>query len=189
MALRGPRVRLWRWRRNPLRRRSDRIEAWALLVGCALAGVTGPVVGLLAEQSVANALEEQRSEWRPVVAKLTEDAPGPPSGSRAERVWAEVRWPTADGSRTGQARVAPAASEGTAVTVWNDAEGRLVAPPPSPAQAEVRAVLIGTLAGSGAAAVPLAVLRVVRGRLRRSRMEQWDEEWARIGPQWARKTW
>ncbi|MET7440297.1 hypothetical protein [Streptomyces sp. NPDC005568] len=48
--------------------------------------------------------------------------------------------------------------------------------------------LVGTLAGVGAAAVPFASGQLVRGRLERRRMAQWDEEWARFGPLWGRKT-
>ncbi|GAB2852120.1 hypothetical protein GCM10027074_18600 [Streptomyces deserti] len=52
----------------------------------------------------------------------------------------------------------------------------------------MRAWLIGALAGVGAAAVPFAAGRAVRGRLEYRRMEQWDIEWARFGPLWSRTT-
>ena len=31
MAFRSPKVWLWRWRRNPLRRRADVVEGWVVL--------------------------------------------------------------------------------------------------------------------------------------------------------------
>jgi hypothetical protein len=49
--------------------------------------------------------------------------------------------------------------------------------------------VIGGLAGVCAAAVPFVGGRVLRGRLERRRMDQWDAEWARFGPLWGRKTW
>ena len=63
-------------------------------------------------------LARERVEWRPVVARLTEQAPGDGSDptdltSSGERVWAEVRWTCADGSvHTGQVRVPPGSGHG-----------------------------------------------------------------------------
>ena len=42
------RAGLWRLRRNPLRRGSDLVEAWVLLVACVLAVVGGALVGATA---------------------------------------------------------------------------------------------------------------------------------------------
>jgi hypothetical protein len=191
-AFRGPKVWLWRWRRNPLRRRGDRLEAWVVLSVWSLTVLGGVAAGLLATRSVENNLERQRVEWRPVVAQLTEDAPGTAtaSGSTAERVWAEVRWTAADGSvHTGQARVEPASSTGTTVTVWTDSDGLLVTKPATESEARLRSALIGVLMGVSTAGVSFMGGRVLRGRLERRRMDQWDEEWERIGPLWGRKTW
>lgn len=192
VAFRGPKVWLWRWRRNPLKRRSDRLESWVVLVAWALTVFGGVVTGLLSADSVESGLARQREEWRPVAAQLVEDAPEPgaASGAGAEKVWARVRWTAPDGSaREGQARVEPASAMGTPVTVWTDADGRLVTKPASESQARLRATLVGGLAGVFVAAVPYVGGRLVRGRLERRRMEQWDEAWARIAPLWERKIW
>lgn len=191
-AFRGPKVWLWRWRRNPLRRRSDRLEAWVVLAAWALTVLGGVVAGLLATRSVEHNLDRQRVEWRPVVAQLTEDAPGTtaPSASGSERVWAEVRWTATDGSpHTGQTRVAPASTVGTPVTVWTDTEGRMVTEPATRSEARLRSSLIGVIVGVTAAGVPFVGGRLARGRLERRRMDEWDEEWERVGPLWGRKTW
>jgi hypothetical protein len=192
VAFRGPKVWLWRWRRNPLKRRSDRLEAWVVLVAWALTLFGGVLAGLLAAGSVESGLARQRAEWRPTAAVLTEDAPEPSatSGPGAEKVWAKVRWAAPDGSeRQGQARVDPASLMGAPVTVWTDAEGLLVTKPAGESQARLRAGLVGGLAGLCVAAMPYVGGRLVRGRLERRRMDQWDEEWERIGPLWERKTW
>ncbi|WAU81353.1 hypothetical protein O1Q96_17125 [Streptomyces sp. Qhu-G9] len=187
MALRGPRVLLWRWWPNPLRRRSDKLEAWTVLAVWLLALLAGTLAGLAAARSVEHSLARERVEWRPVLAQLTERAPGTASGP--ERVWAEVRWSAADGTtHEGQTRVEPGSTAGTPVRVWTDPEGRLVTRPVTEAQASLRAGLIGTLLGVIAAAVPFAGGRLVRGRLERRRLDQWDAEWARVGPQWGWKT-
>jgi hypothetical protein len=186
-AVRGPRALLWRWRPNPLRRRSDKVEAWTVLTVWLLALLTGTLAGFSVTRSIEHALARERVEWRPVTARLTAQAPGTASG--AERVWAEVRWWAPDGSaHLGQTRVVPGSAAGTAVTVWTDPRGRLVVRPVTEAQAALRAGLIGTLAGAATAVVPLAGGRLVRGRLERRRLDRWDTEWARVGPQWRWKT-
>ncbi|MGW1541701.1 Rv1733c family protein [Streptomyces sp. NPDC002309] len=192
MAFGGPRVWLWRLRRNPLLRRSDRVEAWVLLGAWAL---TVPA-GLLAGQTVGRAVEgepaRERVEWRRVEARLTQPVGGSsPAGFGApgiERVWAEVRWSAPDGSeRIGQARVRPGSAVGTPVTVWTDRQGRLVTEPTTPSEARVRARLVGALAGLGAAALPLAGGRLLRDRLERARLDQWETDWARFDALWRRR--
>ncbi|MGW3144597.1 MULTISPECIES: Rv1733c family protein [Streptomyces] len=193
MAFRGPKVWLWRWRRNPLRRRADMVEAWVLLGAWGLTVLAGVLAGLATARSVEHGLARERLEWRPVVARVMGKAPGSAtSGSGTaggERVWASVRWTVADGSsHTGQARVAPGSKAGTPVTVWTDPQGRLVTRPATTSQAHLRAGLIGTLGGVSAAVVPFVAGRALRGRLERRRMDRWDAEWARLGPQWGRMT-
>ncbi|MFF4015994.1 hypothetical protein [Streptomyces sp. NPDC001843] len=186
-AFRGPKVWLWRWRRNPLKRRADMMEAWLVLGVWLLTVLTGVLSGLAAAGSIEHGLARERAEWRPAVARVTEKAPG--KANSGDQVWAEVRWKTADGSsHTGQARVAPGSGAGAPVTVWTDPQGSLVTRPASVSQAHLRAGLIGTLVGVSAAAVPFVSGMALRGRLERRRMADWDAEWARLGPQWGRTT-
>ncbi|MCF3136721.1 Rv1733c family protein [Streptomyces olivochromogenes] len=189
-AFRGPKVWLWRWRRNPLKRRADVVEAWVLLGAWLVTVVTGVVAGLVASRSVEHGLARERVEWHPVVAQVAQKAPGSAtSGSGVGQVWTKVRWTLTDGSsHTGQARVAPGSKAGTPITVWTDPRGHLVTRPVTAAQAHRRANLIGGLAGVSTAAVPFITGLAVRGRLERHRMDHWDAEWARFGPQWGRTT-
>ncbi|MFC4502805.1 MULTISPECIES: hypothetical protein [Streptomyces] len=193
MAFRGPKVWLWRWRRNPLKRPADTMEAWVLLGAWALTVLAGVLVGWVAAGSVEDELARERVEWRPLVGRLTEAAPGDtserPGSSVADRVWAKVGWTGPDGSaHTGQVRVAPGSEAGTPVTVWTDRQGRMVTEPASPAQAKMRSSLVGGLAGIGAAALPFAGGRVLSGRLERRRIAQWDTDWARFATLWGRPT-
>ncbi|MFG3201255.1 hypothetical protein [Streptomyces sp. NPDC048192] len=190
-AFRGPKVWLWRWRRNPLKRRADVVEAWVVLGAWLLTVLAGLAAGLAADESVESGLARERTDWRPVVAHVVERVPGStPMRSHAssgERVWARVRWTVPDGSaHTGQVRVEPGSRPGTPVTVWTDQHGRLVGRPTSASEATFRGVLIGCLVGVSAAAVPFAGGLALRGRLERRRMRAWDTEWARLGPQWGR---
>jgi hypothetical protein len=72
--------------------------------------------------------------------------------------------------------------------VRNDPGGHLVTRPADATEAQLRAVALGSLLGTGAAAVPFAAGRVLRARLERHRMDRWDIEWARLGPIWGRRT-
>ncbi|MFB7927971.1 hypothetical protein ACFC4C_02565 [Streptomyces sp. NPDC056039] len=193
MALRGPKVWLWRWRRNPLKRRADRVEAWVVLGVWTLTAFLGMLAGTTVSRSVEDGLARERVEWRPLVARLDERAPGraAESGgvSRTEQVWAQATWTAVDGSaHSGQLRVPAGSAAGTPVTVWTDPEGRQVTRPVTESQAEVRAFLTGSVAGIGAALLPLVGGRALRRRLERGRMDQWDAEWARFGPMWGRTT-
>lgn len=197
MAFRGPKAWLWRWRRNPLKRRIDAVEAWVVLGAWMVTLATGVLAGLTATGSVEHGLARERAEWRQVVALVTQKAPGtapgPASGHSArasgEQVWGKVRWTAPDGTgHTGQVRVDPGSAAGTPVTVWTDPHGELVTAPPTASQARLRASLIGVLVGLSAAAVPFLGGRVLCGRIERRRLAQWDMEWARFGPYWGRKT-
>ncbi|WP_432169773.1 Rv1733c family protein [Streptomyces sp. 1222.5] len=190
-AFRGPKVWLWRWRRNPLKRRADVVEAWVVLGAWLLTLLLGVAAGLAAARSVEHGLARERAAWRPAVAHVVERVPGtsPAHGhvSSGERIWAEVRWSTADGStHTGQVRVKPGSRAGARVTVWTDPRGHLVGRPVTASEAAFRAALIGVLVGLSAAAVPFVGGLALRGRLERRRMEDWDTEWSRFGPQWGR---
>ncbi|MFI0961613.1 hypothetical protein ACH4S8_09440 [Streptomyces sp. NPDC021080] len=189
-AFRGPEVWLWRWRRNPLRRRSDVLEAWIMLVAWAFTVLGGAVTGLVTVRAVEDTLARERAETRTVPARLIEDAPDAGAGEPAGRVvWTKARWTAPDGTpRSGRVRVSAGTSADTPVLVWTDADGRLVTRPTTVAVARLRACLIGVFAGAGVAAVPFAAGGVLRGRLERRRVDRWDEEWERIGPLWGRMT-
>jgi hypothetical protein len=186
-AFRGPKVWLWRWRRNPLKRRADVVEAWVVLGAWLLAALVGVVTGLGAARSVERGMAAERATWHPTVARVVGHAPGRPAAriSVAERVWAKVRWTLPDGSaHTGEARVPLGSKAGTPVTVWTDPQGHLVTRPAAASEAGFRAALIGGLVGVSAGAVPFVGGLVLRGRLERRRLDHWDAEWARFGPQW-----
>ena len=119
---------------------------------------------------------------------LVEDAskiPPTTTGFDDGRVWAEVRWTTADGvTHRARTKVEPEATEGTRVTLWADRAGDPVAEPPTGARRTLEVVGNGVLVASGAAGAVLVGARLVRARLLRRRLAEWDAEWKRVGPQW-----
>lgn len=186
------RVRLWRWRSNPLRRRSDRVEAWIVLLTCVLAVLGGAIAGLLASGAADRALAAHRAKAHAVSAVLTERAPksqqATTDGSGSDTVWATVRWTDPGGStHTGRTEVEPAAAAGTRVTVWTDRTGELVDAPLTPTESMIQAAATGVLAGAGTGVAVWTVGRLARVRLDRRRLAEWDAEWERVGPQWRKR--
>ncbi|MER7489218.1 hypothetical protein ABTY20_25585 [Streptomyces sp. NPDC126497] len=185
------RVRLWRWRRNPLRRRSDLVEAWLLLAVLVLALLSGAFCGLAAASAVDGSLAERRERATPVPAVLTEDTAGlsaPVTQDGGGGVWAKVRWTAPDGAdRTGRTEVDPGAPAGTEVTVWTDPAGRLVPAPPDGAEARFQTVMAGATVAVAAGGVVLLGGWLVRARLRLRRLDEWEAEWCRVEPSWRRR--
>ncbi|MFG2634662.1 hypothetical protein ACGFX8_12150 [Streptomyces sp. NPDC048362] len=181
-------VRLWRWRRNSLRRHSDVVEGWIVLATWVLALLCAAVVGVVATQASDSAFSARRAHLHTVTAVLTADAAKSPrdgTGYDDGRVWASVRWTDADGSRhTDRTKVYPGAPAGSRLTVWTNQTHRVVPPPVTGASAGLQAALTGVLVGPSAGAAVWGVGWVVRSRLIRRRMAEWDEEWKHIGPRW-----
>ncbi|TXS52380.1 hypothetical protein EAO75_08810 [Streptomyces sp. uw30] len=186
-----PRVRLWRWRRNPLRRRCDVVEAWVVLCGWLLALLGAVFGGIAAAEAVVHSAEQQRAESHRVTAVLVKDAedPGPARVTSDHLVWATVRWTDANGSvRTDEARVAPKTKAGGKVEVWTDRSGVLPKEPLSETEILLHAVAGGVLAGAGAAGVVLGSAWVVRLGMERRRLQQWAAEWEQLDTPWGWKT-
>ncbi|EGX56492.1 hypothetical protein SZN_27596 [Streptomyces zinciresistens K42] len=184
-------VRLWRWRRSPLRRRSDVVEAWLVLCGWLLAVVGAVFAGLAASAAVAGSAQQQRAESRRVTAVLVKDArdAGAARVSTDNLVWAAVRWTGPDGTRhTGDARVSPDTRAGARVTVWTDRRGIIVSEPLSGAEILLHSVSGGILAGGSAAGVVLGATWAARQGLERRRLAQWAAEWERVDTPWGWKT-
>lgn len=191
------RVRGWRWRYNPLRRRSDVVEAWTaltvavlLLVGAPLAGA---LVGLWAHDGARTVAAAQRAERHRVRAEVIGGTPQRlPSvkGGRQHPYRATVRWTEQPGAaaRTAVARVPAGARQGDVVDVWFDSRGRGVAPPPNDVAVWQHTVSVGVCAAGGAATVTLVGHGVIRRVSLRHRMSEWEREWARTGPEWTRWT-
>jgi hypothetical protein len=188
------RVRLWRWRRNPLRRRSDLVEAWLRLVTVVLALLLGASAGAAAAGAVDASLADRRERTRPVTAVLAEDtargtsSPVTENGDGNGGVWAKVRWTAPDGTiRTGRAEVEPGSGAGSAVTVWTDPSGRLVAAPPAGAEAAFQTVMAGGTVTVTTGGLVLLCGRLVGARLQRRRLAEWEAEWRQVEPTWRRR--
>ncbi|MER6412284.1 Rv1733c family protein [Streptomyces humidus] len=190
---------VWRWRHNPLRRRTDLAEAWvalsALLLICLVAPVVGSLVGGAAQGVLQQSVREQHESRHEVTATVVRRAAG--SSLEAD--------PETDTGREARTRVVAAwtAPDGTArhgtvlsglnsphggdrFGIWTDVHGR---PVPRPLDS-VRATTHAVLAGLGAALLTAGAVeggrRVIVWRMVRRRYARWDQAWDRAGPDWGR---
>ncbi|MER5194038.1 Rv1733c family protein [Streptomyces sp. NPDC002755] len=182
-------------RDNPLRRRSDVVEAWTALFVAVLLLVAVPLAGALAgrwghadAQAVADRLRAERHRERvEVVGHVPETMPSV-EGVRQQMFRVTVRWtPPGEHTRTATARVPAGTREGEVVDVWFDTRGRSVAPPPNDTLVWQHAFAMGACAAGGTAAVVLLGHAVVRRVAMRHRLGEWEREWARTEPQWTRR--
>jgi hypothetical protein len=189
------RVRGWRWRRNPLRRRSDVVEAWTTLVVAVLLFLGAPLAGAIAgwwahdeARAVAAAQRADRHQVRAEVVGATPGrAPAVQGGSRRP-IRVPVRWSDpVTGSHTAEALVPSGSRKGDTVEVWFDSRDRAVGPPSGQTQIWQHTVTIGTCAAAGAGAVVLLGHLVVRRVATGRRLAEWEREWSRTEPQWTRR--
>ncbi len=180
-------VGFWRWRHNPLKRRSDVVEAWVALIVAVLLVCGLPLAGVLAGMHVDNQLQHQREERQRTTAVLAEDATSWQAG-RYVRFQATVRWTAPDGTEhTAKADVVPNSKAGSTTRIWTNQKGELTGEPPTENQAASAAALTGVLTMGGAGAVVLGARWIVQQGLDRHRAVAWEQEWARVGPQWGKR--
>ncbi|AXK37144.1 hypothetical protein DVA86_07030 [Streptomyces armeniacus] len=188
----GP-VRLWRWRRNPLRRPSDLLQAWLGLALTAAVLAAVPLTAVLTYGAVHRVLhddatQEARAKHR-TTAEVLDDVPQHPEPDSQEaahtRYPARVRFTAPDAStRTGSADVRPGLPAGSTVRVWTDDRGDLTGAPPSAEEIRNRA-LGWSLAASAVVAVAGAAAYGIAGRvLDRHRMAAWEHDWSETATRW-----
>jgi hypothetical protein len=190
---------LWRWRRNPLRRTTDLVEAWLALVALVLILVAAPLIGAVVGGSAQDALQrsvrEQGKDRHEVAAVVVKKAAGSPldpdpetstARDRLSRVVAD--WTAPDGTPRHGTVMANLKDPGPGdhFTVWTDGRGRIVGRPLDAATAATHAVLAGFGAAILAAAVVEGARRLIVWRMVRRRYARWDQAWDRAGPDWGR---
>jgi ABC-type Fe3+ transport system permease subunit len=189
------RVRGWRWRRSPLRRRSDVVEGWTLLVVAVLILVGAPLAGVAAASwahgEARSVSAEQRAERHRVRAEVIggkgDSLPSVQAGGQ-HAYRATVRWTEpGGGTRTTTARVPADTRRGETVDVWFDRQGRNVLPPVDDTAVWQHTLSLGTCAAGGAVLVVLLGHVLVRRVALRRRLAEWDRAWARTEPQWTHR--
>ncbi|MFC8046427.1 hypothetical protein [Nocardia sp. NPDC057353] len=165
--------------RNPMRRREDRLQtalaALLLLAFLAALPLTALLVALPTYRAEVGAVAAEQAKLRPVPATVltAEHAPlyAPVSS-------ATVRFTGLDGAeRTSVHRATGMLTPGGEVTVWLNAAGEPVEPPP-PARPLGRATLLAGGALLAALLVCGGGYLAARAVLDRRRSRAWDREWA-----------
>jgi hypothetical protein len=180
--------------RNPLRRRTDRIEALItaalLVVFLACAPLAWTSAGRWVQQ---NGLREQQAQqsWHQTSAVLLQDAPMVPS-YEFRLAWQTMvpvaaRWFGPAGQyRSGKVAVPSGSKAGQTVEVWVDRYGRATGPPLLAAELTRRVIGTEVVAPLALGLLLLSLAGVVRWVLNRRRLADWEASWARIGPRWTR---
>lgn len=189
--------RLWRWRPNPLRRRTDVWQAWLGMALAAAVLVATPaamtMVGHTVDRSLRQTAHDQAQSRHRTTAELLHDAPQHPEPGSDEaeyaRYPAEVRFNDAAGrTRTGKADVPPGLPAGGTVQVWSDGNGELTDPPMP--EGEIRGRTVGWVAATGAAVTltGVVVYAAVGYALERRSLAEWGRARTETASRWTTST-
>jgi hypothetical protein len=189
-------VRLARWLgfdRNPLRRRTDRLEAVLRLVMIILVVLAMPAAsvaaGRWADHWVLHKVQTQRTINHQVTAVLLRDAPRtgiPDPYTSVETTWVPARWqPAGQPPRTGEVLAVAGARKGSTVRTWIDPSGAVTDPPLNHRviRGDVLMAVAAILLASGLLLLGAAAL--ARRMLDRRRLRAWEAEWRASGPLWS----
>ncbi|MFF2324406.1 MULTISPECIES: hypothetical protein [unclassified Streptomyces] len=191
---------MWRWRHNPLRRATDRREAWVALFALLLMVLAAPALGWACGSLTDDALQEsvrvQQARRHATTAVVVRRAPTPRplvvdpevSSERSTQTSVVARWKAPDGTdRRGTVTTSARRTDpGAEVEIWTDLDGRPALRPMDAPTAHTHAVLAGfgvTLLAVGA--VEGGRRLIVRCMMRR-RYIRIDRAWAKAGPDWGR---
>ncbi|MFE3653114.1 MULTISPECIES: Rv1733c family protein [unclassified Streptomyces] len=189
---------IWHWRHNPLRRRTDRWEAWLALMAALLIAVGAPCAGWFAGRAAHGALLEavrlQREQRHLVWATVDRPAsPNPvdpdPESASQHHVHLRViaRWPGPGGApRTGEVIAPRPVETGDRFRMWADERGRAVPRPMDEETAATHAVLAGLGCAAAVGGLVEGGRRLVVRQLMARRFRRWDAAWARAGQDWGR---
>jgi hypothetical protein len=180
-------LRGWLPDRNPLRRRTDRLETAVFAVLFVLAGAAAPFVGAAGsawENSTSHReMLVQQTCCGQVQATLLDDAHqmGAYAPMTAD---ADARWTAPDGQAvTGPVQVPADAEAGRVIWIWTNASGQVITPL-LPDQIPARDDLAATVAITCLGGVALVAGLAVHGALSRRRLTAWGTDWMVTEPQW-----
>jgi hypothetical protein len=196
----GRTARFWRrihLGRNPLARRSDRVEAALLIVvvlGLLIALPLAALVGTNTYRGQFAISVEQQASRHLTTATLVEDAPTPVPATEGVYLSANTgttgvlaRWALPGGAeRIGTVAANPGTAAGTEVPVWLSAAGDAVPAPMTTSDAATTSVLAGIFSWLVIALGLAAVYWTTRLIMDRRRAAHWDREWQHVGNRWAR---
>ncbi|MGW5735972.1 MULTISPECIES: Rv1733c family protein [Streptomyces] len=192
-------VGLWRWRHNPLRRKTDLVEAWVAFVAVLLIAVAAPLAGFAiggaSRDALLQSVREQREVRHEVTGTVVKKVSRPPvdpdpetasARDRHSRVLAE--WTAPDGTAHSGTVLAALRSPdpGDRFRLWTDEHGQVVGRPLDDATAGTHAALAGIGAAAAVVGLVEGARRIVVWRIVQRRYDRWDQAWEKAGPDWGR---
>lgn len=180
---------------NPLRRGTDRAEAWIRIGLMLVFLLTAPLAvwgaGHWAESAVPTASQAQQAGEHPVSVTLLHNVPGGndyPSIAAVSFGWVKARWKLPSGAlHTGYVEAPTGSQAGSTVQVWLDRSGKPVAPPLLRSQVQGWVFMMAVLAPVLLGLVLLIVMGVTGRILERRRLAAWERAWSTVEPQWTRR--
>lgn len=176
---------------NPLRRKTDRLEAWTglalLLMLVVLTPLAAWYTGWESYRHGTRTERIERSTRQQTDARILTAASyrSLPTGTLLKPV-AQASWTAPDGTtRSGPIRVTANSHPGSVQRIWTDLAGNIVASPRRQAETVADMAFSAALTALAIVTAVLIVRRVVRSRLDHHRFALWQQEWERIGPQWS----
>ncbi|MGW5860622.1 Rv1733c family protein [Streptomyces sp. NPDC055239] len=192
-------VGLWRWRHNPLRRKTDLVEAWVACVAVLLIAVAAPLAGFtiggLTQDALRQSVREQHAMRHEVAGTVVKKLASPPvdpdpetSSARDRHSRVLARWTAPDGTAHSGAVLADLRSpdRGDHFRLWTDKHGQVVGRPLDDATATTHATLAGFGVALAAAGLVEGARRLVVWRIVLRRYDRWDQAWDKAGPDWGR---
>jgi hypothetical protein len=180
---------------NPLRRASDRVEAWIRLGLITVFLVAGPLAAIAvghwaSDSGIREARAQAAADYqvRAVLMGPTSATPSYPAAGNSAAAWVRARWTAHDGtSRQGEVWAPAGSHAGSVVTVWTDASGLLVDPPMGREQILSRVISFVAVTPVALAVLLLNLLWATRHVLDRRRLAAWEKDWTAVEPQWTRR--
>jgi hypothetical protein len=166
------------FRRNPLVRRSDRIEALALALAAILAVIAVPMAGAIGtsvHDTRARVYAQEALTRHEVTATAIEDGVIVTQPAGVSFV-VRAKWTDSGREHTGLVKWSSRAEIGDQQAIWVNNAGENVGPPSPPSRADGDAVAIAVLIWFGIAGVSAGLVYVVRCWLNRWRYAQWDRQ-------------
>jgi hypothetical protein len=173
---------------NPLRRRSDRIEARLRLalavafvpLAVLAAGSFGHWVGALSRHELS--AQPSRQQVAAVLLKAVPDSVVVLGASVPREV--PARW-NADGRRfVGMVPVLPGTRRGARVMIWVNSAGTIAPAPLTTSNVATRVACATALAVLAVVLALWLMLSLIRGLFNHFRLASWGAAWSTIGPLW-----
>lgn len=146
-------------------------------------------LGSVTYTGLAERSAQQEKTRHETVAVLVEDAPVATVGVQGTVIKGRSEvlagWQLPDGdSRTGLVSVEDGLKAGAEVPVWLDRSGNAVDPPLSSSDAAVTGVLVAVCGWLAVAGLFAVVCGGLHRAFNRRRYRAWENEWARVEPEW-----